>query len=378
MKQLLTFVLILAGIASPVWAELSPETRKAGEEAVKNGLAWLDSQQKKDGFFGHKQFPAMTGLVVWAYAMSDQREGAVATKGVDWLKTKTHANGAIYHKPGLLGGGGKATYNTAISMVALHLSGREDVRPLVLKARRFVASSQVLEGKTYSGGFGYDQPGRKKYADLSNTYIATEAMVITSDVEEHRTDENAAEVDKAKVAEFVSSLQHRKESNDASWVSEDPKNQGGFAYAPSKKEKLSERQAKRFNAYGTMTYAGVLSLIYADVDRKDPRVRSALDWAGRHWSVAENPGRGSEGYYYFMNILAKCLNAYGENELKMADMETSIAWREEVIKKLVSLQREGKDGTVYWKNDNNRFWEGDPVLVTAYTLIALQYALDEK
>jgi squalene-hopene/tetraprenyl-beta-curcumene cyclase len=38
----------------------------------------------------------------------------------------------------------------------------------------------------------------------------------------------------------------------------------------------------------------------------------------------------------------------------------------------MSLQR--PDGS--WANDNNRFWENDPVLATAYSLLALEYAAD--
>ena len=31
-------------------------------------------------------------------------------------------------------------------------------------------------------------------------------------------------------------------------------------------------------SYGTMTYAGLLSYIYADIKADDPRVTTALDW----------------------------------------------------------------------------------------------------
>ena len=48
----------------------------------------------------------------------------------------------------------------------------------------------------------------------------------------------------------------------------------------------------------------------------------------------------------------------------------NLAWREELVRKIISLQR--PDGS--WINDNNRWWENDPVLVTSYSLLALEFA----
>ena len=81
-----------------------------------------------------------------------------------------------------------------------------------------------------------------------------------------------------------------------------------------------------------------------------------------------------QGLYYFYNVLSKALAVYGENPLPREEAE-DINWRQELITKLVSLQKIDEDGNGYWVNDENRFWEGDPVLVTGYTLIALQVAL---
>ena len=52
-----------------------------------------------------------------------------------------------------------------------------------------------------------------------------------------------------------------------------------------------------------MTYAGLLAMIYANVSPQDVRVRSALDWAMRQWSLEENPGMGQEGLYFFCQFL---------------------------------------------------------------------------
>lgn len=123
--------------------------------------------------------------------------------------------------------------------------------------------------------------------------------------------------------------------------------------------------------YGSMTYAGILSLIYAHVDADDPRVQAAREWTQRHWTLAENPGMGPEGLYYFFNTLSKCMAAMGDEFVTQPD-GTTIPWREDLIRRLVALQR--PDGS--WVNDNNRWWEADPGLVTSYTLLAIASALE--
>ena len=132
-------------------------------------------------------------------------------------------------------------------------------------------------------------------------------------------------------------------------------------------------------SYGSMTYAGMLSLIYAEVSKNDPRVQSAFKWAVNHWSLDENPGMGPEGLYYFFNIMSKSLSAFGQEAIPAKTSDKPVGWRSELIRKLIALQRTEKDGSGegYWVNESNRWLESDPVLVTAYTLIALDVALGE-
>ena len=122
--------------------------------------------------------------------------------------------------------------------------------------------------------------------------------------------------------------------------------------------------------YGSMTYAGIESMIYAQVDRNDPRVVSALDWAARHWSVDENPGMGTRGLFYYYNIMGKALSLSGSDTLKTPSGKT-IQWKKQIVERLAASQR--PDGS--WINKNNQFWEGDATLVTAYAVLTLEYAV---
>jgi squalene-hopene/tetraprenyl-beta-curcumene cyclase len=99
-------------------------------------------------------------------------------------------------------------------------------------------------------------------------------------------------------------------------------------------------------------------------------VRSALEWASRHWSVDQNPGMGQKGLFYYFNIMAKALSLHGADTLSGPD-ESTIPWKKELIEKLAATQR--PDGS--WLNKDNQFWEGDAVLVTSYAILTLEYAL---
>ncbi len=342
--------------------------------AVKNrGLNWLAKRQQPDGSWSIADFPALTALPLWAFAVSEHPDKArIVSNAVQFILKNVQPDGSIYKKaPGP--GGGLVNYNTALCMTALHMTRDPALTPVVLKARQFMAAAQHLEGDDlYKGGFGYDKTSGRQYTDLSDSVIAYEAMRLTQSAEDLRPgNEKKADLNWQATTQFLGRVQNTATAgtNDA----------GGFAYRPDESKAGTTTNAAGqvvLRSYGSMTYAGLLSLIYADVSRNDPRVRSAFDWATQHWTLDENPGMGPQGIYYFYNIMAKSLSSFGQEAIPSAK-GTPVAWRTEMIKKLISLQKVEKDGSGegYWVNANNRWLENDPVLVTAYTLIALDVAL---
>jgi len=376
-------VFVLASLAHPaLTADISPVNASLKNEAhaaIDRSVKWLKQNQAEKGNWSNPEFPALTGLALWSLLAHDAADENVRKAAVDFLMSHARENGSIYAEPSKeRKGGGLPNYNTAISMVALHMTGDPGTRDVVLRARKYVASGQHFGGDVYKGGFGYDAGTKRAYADLSNTLVAAEAMRLTEDAEDFRpAGEEKAKLNNEELAKFVSRVQNRRESNDAEWVSDDPKDAGGFAYHPenSMAGTFTNQTGKvMFRSYGSMTYAGLLTLIYADVDRSDPRVQSAYDWATKHWTLEENPGMGNQGIYYFYNVLAKGMNAMNQDRILRQD-GTVLHWREELVNKLVRLQKINPDGTGFWSNEESRWFEADPVLVTAYTLIALDYAL---
>ncbi|MFH0953645.1 MAG: prenyltransferase/squalene oxidase repeat-containing protein [Verrucomicrobiota bacterium] len=358
------------GEPGPLSRSLAIEARAA----IDRGVKWLLAQQNPEGHWSNEGFPALTALPLWALVRSGGNTDTQAVdRAVRFILSCVHDDGSIWREPAeKQKGGGLSTYNTSLCMVALHAVGDPNLVPIVQKARRYLAGTQHFGADDYRGGMGYDAETGKPYADLSNSYMAYEAMRLTQNVEDLRKDgDKPADLDWKAVEEFLAKIQ-----NKPAGTNDD--NAGGFAYHPSESKAgtvTNEAGEIRFRSYGSMTYAGLLSLIYAEVDKGDPRVQSAFDWSVKHWTLEENPGMGPEGLYYFYNVLPKALAAYGRDQLTLADGRR-INWRAELIRKLLNLQKiDPKNGQGYWVNEAGRWWEADPVLVTSYSLLALEIAL---
>ena len=359
-----------AALGGGLPAELEADARAA----MAKGAAWLAAQQQADGHWAIADSPALTGLSMWALQKADPvSHKSAIDRAMVFVLTSVQEDGSIWRQPSMQRkGGGLANYNTAVCMTALHALGRPELVPVIQNARTYLAKMQYLDGGSYGGGMGYDADQGRPYTDLSNSYMAYEAMRLTQDVEDLRADGAAkADLDWTAAQEFLAQVQNLPGVNTNSYLSENEEDLGGFAYTPGAGPSTTNAEGKvTLRSYGSMTYAGLLALIYAQVDAQDVRVQSAKDWASRHWSLDENPGMGAEGLYYFFNVLTKGLAAAGDETLTLPDGRT-VVWREEVARKLIALQK--PDG--FWVNENNRWWEADPNLVTAYTMLALAAAL---
>jgi len=213
------------------------------------------------------------------------------------------------------------------------------------------------------GGLGYDVDRRP---DLSNVQWALEALWLTDQIRFETAADQSRKLEKAapdlhweNAIKFLERCQNLRKSNDQPWAGND----GGFIYRPG------ESMAGGTTSYGGMTYAGLKSFIYARVSRTDPRVQAAFNWIRKHYTLDENPGIGLQGLYYYYHTMAKALDAYGAEVIVDAQGKGH-KWRGELLARLVSLQK----GDGYWVNENARWWENDKVLVTSYTVLAMEMA----
>jgi squalene-hopene/tetraprenyl-beta-curcumene cyclase len=343
------------------------------ENAIGKGLTWLAGKQQPGGYWAQAEYPALTALALTSFQgdpsnfYKNKYEQNIKN-GYDYLVKNAKPDGGIYGKD-------LANYNTSISMMALLMANNPSYEPLLKKGRQFIIGLQDDFGEKgmgddpLDGGIGYG--GTYKHSDLANTTFALEALYYTrylkSDV---ANDLDAKDLNWKAAIQFISRTQNLKATNDQKWASDDPANKGGFVYFPADskagEQKLEDGKVA-LRSYGSMSYAGLLSFIYAQVDKGDPRVKGVIDWLSKNYTLDENPGMGQDGLYYYLHTMAKALSAAGIDTLTTKDGK-KINWRQDLAKKLLDLQN--ADGS--WVNKNGRWWEKDPHLVTSYATITLE------
>lgn len=333
------------------------------------GADALVAKQNEDGSWGGFPHPAVSSLCVLGLH-GDTRPAVQAAvgKGLAHVLSFRQADGSIYPAGGdMTQSGNYPNYSTSVALLALATVNRPEDVAAMRAARAFLQSSQFSDQEQVDfGGIGYGKTGR---ADLSNASWAAEALYLTEYLDvEGRAKEASGKMWRDLQA-FLSKCQNAS-MNGADEVSTDPRDAGGFYYRPGE-SKAGERtgEYRGMISSGSMTYAGLKSMIYAKVSRQDPRVIGAVDYLRRHYTVAENPEMGMQGYYYYLHTMAKALDVY-----RIETVQSSAGghhWRAEVLSALAEKQR--KDGL--WANENGRFMESMPELATSYALITAKVCL---
>ncbi|MBE0639498.1 MAG: terpene cyclase/mutase family protein [Bacteroidales bacterium] len=363
---LLALFIFINGFIRPeddLTSKIDLSLAKEVDHSIKIGLKWLYDQQEEDGSWQH--YPAISALVLSAFLRahpSITTDEPVIDNGFKFLKACVKPDGGIYLDD-------LPAYNTAICLAAFKDANNPEFKTIILNAEKFLMGIQMDESEDYTsdslyyGGVGYDSDNRP---DLSNLHWAIESLsmddVKTIDPEMKFSDEELLRMqskklfyDKALV--FLSKVQNLQSVNPESYAVDD----GGFMYEPG------ASKAGGTSSYGSMTYAGLKSLVYVKVDKHDERVVAAYNWIKSHFTVETTPLMKNQGLFYYYQTMAKSLNAYGE-EIITDNAETTHAWRQELANQLLKIQ--SPEG--FWVNENGRWWENNPVLVTAYSILALE------
>jgi len=348
-----------------IWSTAAQQARAGGPEVyartVERAIKYLGNQgQAEDGSFSKQAGPGVTALVTTALLRHGRsaRDPLVA-KSLKYLESFVQPDGSVHPPKSRL-----PNYETCLAMVCFreaNADGRYD--ELLRRADGYVKGVQKggEDGKDESdvayGGAGYGKDGRP---DLSNTHFLVEALRAAGN------QENDESVKKALV--FISRCQNLEtEHNTTEFAA--LVNDGGFYYTPAGGTNPEDKTANGgLRSYGSMTYAGLKSMLFAGVGPDDPRVKAALDWVKMHYDLGSNPGMGQAGLYYYYHLFAKALDAIGDDVL--VDGEgIEHDWRRELVDALA--ERQAENGS--WSNPDARWLEGDPNLCTGFALLALSY-----
>ena len=375
------YFLLTAALAcfTPLHAAEEPLARDAKNLSFRNelrdpitrGLAWLRTQQNVDGSFGKDvTHPALSALPMTAFQREVTGKFAQADflqKSAAYLRGFAQEDGGIYNKEN-----GLANYNTSVCLIALAGAGDAKDTELLLKARAYVIGQQAsgMAKSETDGGIGYGSVGaspKRGHPDLDNTLIALEALRTTQSLAADKP--GTKDLNWQAAIDFISRCQNLPSHNKQPWASGDAENKGGFVYFPGSSnagEMELEGGGKALRSYGSMSYGGLLSFIYADLKKDDERVKAAVEWLSKHYTLEENPGLKQEGYYYYLHLMAKALIAAGITELEVGGKK--VDWRRDLAQRLLKLQ--APEGS--WANETPRWKENNPVLVTTYCVLTLE------
>ncbi len=413
MRLLVPALLAVLMLAAPATGQvsktgISEEHQAKARTAIDKALAYLrDQQDVATGAWNapdsshssarrQVNMPAFTGLVINGMLLDpriDETDASVRM-GLKYLLDMQQPDGGIYDR--LL-----PSYNTSIALSALsHARGEPRAPEAIARAQAFLQGLQwsedsddtlggdeapipVAEDHPFYGGVGYGRHGRP---DNSNMNVMLQAMHDSGLSPDDKTYQRALK--------FLERTQMLDSVNDMDYA--DGSSQGGFIYATVENAQSVDGRAgqsmagtieetmddgtvvSRLRAYGSVTYAGFKSYVFANLDRDDERVVAAYGWIRRNYTVDENPGMGDQGLYYYFVTMARALDAWGgatidtiETDANGTETTTTRNWREDLIDRLAGLQN--ADGS--FKSVHDRWMENDPVLITAYALLALEHAV---
>jgi len=354
---------------------LDAEQLAKAQSMLNGGISYLLSRREADGgwsFGGGAMKPALTGLVLKCLLGHPDfdRDDPVVKRGFDVMLKYRQPDGAIFNPEE-----GQQAYTTAIAVMALAAAGNPRYKSALdggvsyLKGIQIVPGQESADGTPVAeddpniGGVGY---GRNKTPNLSVLQFAIEAW--------HDAGVPADDEAMQKAVGFLTRLQNRSESNPMQYAKEGS-NDGGFVYDLIS-SKAGQAAGGGMRSYGSMTYAGFKSMLYAGVGKDDPRVRAAYDWIRRYWRLDSNPNmpndQSKEGVFYYYMLFARALQALGRDEIPdFKDETVKHNWRVELVNKLNELVQ--PNGS--WVNEVSRWQEKSPTLVTCYTVMALEDVL---
>jgi squalene-hopene/tetraprenyl-beta-curcumene cyclase len=357
--------LLIAGFAGPIQAakeKLGPSAKEY-QEVLDKAIDFLKQRQQDDGSFS-KRFagPGITALVVAGLLQNGRGlDDPMVAKALKFMEKSVKKDGGIYDK-------GLANYTTSVSLMAFKEGNKKGKYDAIIKnATKFVRTMQDNSDKenVNHGGASYDGKGRP---DLSNTQYFVDAMLAAGVPKDDPAIQRALK--------FISRCQNIKgETNDQPFAKKTTEDdEGGFVYVPDPDDKRHKTADGGLRSLGAMTYGGLKSFLYAGVSKTDPRVKAAVGWIRRHYTLTENPGLGQRGLYYYYHTFAKAMAALGEDRFEDAKGKKH-DWRRDLFE---ALKKRQKDNGSWVNRGDKMFGEANPDLATAFAVLTLSYCRPES
>ena len=331
------------------------------EWSIEKGLCWLYQNQNPDGSWSNNV--GTTALAALSFVNAGYNEtDPTVQKAINYILSKVQGDGSIYSIYNY------RTYETSLGLLALVATHNSSYNTTIENAANWLKDSQwdesclwgsVDKDNWYYGGFGY---GRNVRPDLSNTQFALMALDSVLNVSKDDLLWDKAQVFLARDQMRQANVSIPDINYTVAWnPSYNKYDDGGFVYYPG--ASLSNTGT----SYGSMTAAGIWSLRLCNVPTNNPRVQAALDWHKGHYAWTQNPGMSPDArrfqYYYYLAYSKALMMTVGNQTFDGHD------WYADLSANLTALQH--PDG--HWVNTyTGHGSEGDPNVVTSYSILALE------
>ncbi len=377
MKPALAILLVSAiGISLfPLEADAQPPRgrprQKTTDEVIDQAVSYLKSSRSEDGSWSSDVHWGITPMVLTGLLRTGRvsADDPVVKAGLTRIVSLANPErGDLANDEKIF----QTNYVTSVSILALEAAKQEQYAPYISKAAEYLKQVQYDEGEEVAsshlnyGGYGYRAGTRP---DLSNTHFALDALAVAG----VKSDDPVFQ----RSAIFVSRCQNlATEHNTQPWASliQD----GSFIYllTGGRQAADAETTVTPRPGYGSMTYAGLKSLLHSGVSKEDARYKAGYEWITKNYSVDHHAGRaageGANGYHYYLMTMAKSLNALGVDQVVDSN-GVSHDWRKDITTAL--SRRQKQDGS--WGNFVGSHMESNSDLDTAYALITLIYCNPE-
>src|SRR5262245_23377016 len=293
-RRLLALATAVA-VVTPAFSQskIGPDPKDV-QASIDKAYDFLKSRQKEDGSFEPARGePGTTALIAAALIrLGKPIDDPVVAKALKALEKAAKKDGGVYNRF-------LANYTTSIALVAFREANKDGKYDSVIaNAVKFLKSIQQggPDAELPFGGFGYDGKSRP---DASNSHFTMEGLLAAGVAKDDPAVKNALI--------FLSRCQNLPgEANKFEYAKKaTEEDKGGFVYNPF--DATNEKSDKRtpeggLRSEGGMTYAGLKSFLYAGVGKDDPRVKAAIGWVKRHYTLEEHRGQKDSGLFYYDHV----------------------------------------------------------------------------
>lgn len=346
--------------------------------ALDRGVKWLVSKQAKEDGGWHsttygslKDGAAVTTLSVYTLSRLTSKEDRAAQRpavdrGLAFLEIGRKARAGPIASPD--GSFDYPTYATAMWITTRRNLGikREEEDTLALI---WLVSAQLAEARGFEpahpGYGGWDLLGVDDATAITTGSNVSVTLFALEALEPY--EENAAVLAKKRAVKWLERCRAQG-------------NGGGFAFTPETAEHqhkagMTSDKPPRAVSYGTTTADGLQAMLFAGVEADNEMFRAPLSWLEKRSAVEAVPGfedlspeigwqRGLR--FYYAQSLASVIPQLPEP----ARTQRRNALAQSLIK---SQQMDGS-----WKNESARMREDDPLISTAFVILALQRLIDQQ